>query len=62
MEIIKKWWTNLSIYSTIGLIIAFLALGGYIKINLFFSLVLLGSAITSCMFIVTRIFKFKYFK
>lgn len=62
MEIKEKWYTNLNIYTTIGLILLFLIVGGFIKINLFFSVVLLLSAITSAFFIVTRIIKFKHFK
>ena len=61
MEIIKKWYTNLSLYSAIGMAIVFLAVGGYIKLNLFLRLVLLGSTITTAMFIVTRILRFKRF-
>ena len=61
MQVIKKWYTNLSLYSAIGMGITFLAVGGYIKLNLFLKLVLLGSTITTAMFIVTRILRFKRF-
>ena len=61
MQIIKGWYKNLSLYSAIGMGITFLAVGGYIKLNLFLKLVLLGSTITTAMFIVTRILRFKRF-
>jgi len=61
MEIIKKWYTNLSLYSAIGMGITFLAVGGYIRLNLFLRLILLASTITTAMFIVTRVLRFKRF-
>ena len=61
MEIIKNGYKNLSLYSAIGMAVTFLAVGGYIKLNLVTRLVLLGSTITTAMFIVTRILRFKRF-
>ena len=61
MEIIKKWYKNLSLYSAIGMGITFLAVGGYIRLNLFLRLILLASTITTAMFIVTRVLRFKRF-
>ena len=61
MEIIKNWYKNLSLYSAIGMAVTFLAVGGYIKLNLFLRLILLASTITTAMFIVTRILRFKRF-
>ena len=61
MELIKNWYKNLSLYSAIGMAITFLAVGGYIRLNLFLRLVLLGSTITTAMFIVTRVLRFKRF-
>lgn len=62
MNIKKGWHKNLSIYSSIGLIVVFLALGGYIKIGLISKIILLISAITSILFIITRVIYFKNFK
>jgi len=61
MEIIRKWHTNLSLYSAIGMGITFLAVGGYIQLNLVLRLILLGATITTAMFIVTRVLRFKRF-
>ena len=61
MEIIKNWYKNLSLYSAIGMAVTFLAVGGYIQLNLFSRLILLGATITTAMFIVTRVLKFKRF-
>mgnify|MGYP001562245753 FL=1 len=61
MQVIKKWYANLSLYSAIGMGITFLAVGGYIRLNLPLKLVLLGATITTAMFIVTRILWFKRF-
>ena len=61
MQIIKKWYANLSLYSAIGMGITFLAVGGFIQLNLFTKLTLLGATITTAMFIVTRILRFKRF-
>ena len=61
MEIIKNGYKNLSLYSAIGMAVTFLAVGGYIQLNLFSRLILLGATITTAMFIVTRVLKFKRF-
>ena len=61
MQLIKNWYKNLSLYSAIGMGITFLVVGGYIKLNLFLRMVLLGATITTAMFIVTRILWFKRF-
>ena len=61
MEIIKNWYKNLSLYSAIGMAVTFLAIGGYIQLNLFTRLILLGATITTAMFIVTRVLRFKRF-
>ena len=59
MELIKTWYKNLSVYSAIGMAITFLTVGDFIQLNFFLKLVLLGSTITTIIFIVTRIIKFK---
>ena len=61
MELIKNWYKNLSLYSAIGMGITFLAVGGFIQLNLFLRLILLGATITTAMFIVTRVLRFKRF-
>jgi len=68
LKLKKKWYKNMNIYTSIGLIIVFLSLGGFIKISpntisgLIYSIILLGSAITSILFIVTRIIFFENFR
>lgn len=56
----------MSIYSSFGLIIVFLTIGGFIEIKTegigFAKIILLISTITTVLFIVTRIIWFKNFK
>ena len=66
MEFVKHWYKNMSIYSSFGLIIVFLTIGGFIEIKTegigFAKIILLISTITTVLFIVTRIIWFKNFK